>query len=71
MKGQECPPSAGAAFSTSLHRLVDAAIAADDALREEGFGERLDKAFAHLDANASRVLGLYRQAKAAHQGETR
>jgi HPt (histidine-containing phosphotransfer) domain-containing protein len=40
----------------ALHRVVDACIVAEDALREHGSGERLDEAVAALTRTLERVV---------------
>ncbi|MDL1862954.1 hypothetical protein FBR04_18290 [Betaproteobacteria bacterium PRO7] len=40
----------------ALHRVADAAIDADDALREHGAGDRLDSAIATLTHTVERVV---------------
>ncbi|GIL07050.1 MAG: hypothetical protein BroJett031_35700 [Betaproteobacteria bacterium] len=43
----------------ALHRVADAAVDADDALREHGAGDRLDAAIATLARTVERVIAAH------------
>lgn len=48
-----------ALLRTALHRVVDAAVAADDALAEHGAGDQLDDAIATLVRTVERAIAAH------------